>query len=356
MRPDELDSAVEARALLYAPLVSRALCSVVELGVPDLLASEPRTAAELAGLTGAHEPSLRQVMTALTAFDVFAAHADDRFALARIGSALVSDAPGSAAASALMALEMTGRAWNGIPGTVRTGVPAFETEFGADFFGHLDGRSDLRTVFDRTQAADLDLEIAAILGVYDFSGTRTLVDVGGGDGALLARLLDTYPQLHGVLVDRPNAVAAAGVRLKEAGFAARADLRTGDFFQDVPEGGDVYLLREILHDWDDDRCVDLLRVCRRAMPEEGRLIVIELAADDTTGGGPQARMTALMSLYMLSVLPGRERTTREFAALLSEAGLRLDATYRLTGQKVLIEASADPEAGPSGSGAGRERD
>ena len=216
MRRDELDGAIEARALLYAPLVSQALCSVAELGIRDLVGDRARTVVELAGLTGAHEPSLRQVMTALTALDVLTAQADDRFALARVGSALVSDAPGSAAASALMALEMTGRAWQGIPGTVRTGVPAFETEFGADFFGHLDKRSDLRRSSTAPRPPTSIWRSRPSCGCM-ISSTGTLVDLGGGDGALLARLLETYTQLHGVLVDRPNAVASAGVRLKEAG-------------------------------------------------------------------------------------------------------------------------------------------
>ncbi|WP_326600461.1 methyltransferase [Streptomyces sp. NBC_01803] len=349
MRPDELEDAVAVRALLFAPLVSRALCGIAELGIPDLLAAGPRSVAELAGLTGAHEPSLRQALTALVAFEVFEAHGDDRFALARLGSALTTEAPGTALPTALLAHAVTGRAWHGVPDTLRTGRPAFDTEFGTDFFAHLEARPWLREIFDRSQAADLDLEIAAILRSCDLSAARLLVDVGGGDGALLARLLDAHPRLRGVLVDRPAAVTAARERLGKAGLAGRAEATEGDFFTAVPGGGDVYLMREILHDWDDAQCVTVLRACRRAMPADGRLLVIELAADDGPDTGPRARMTALMSLYMLSVLPGRERTARGFGGLLAAAGFHLTSVHRLTGHKVLIEAS--PGAAPTRSSA-----
>ena len=346
MRPEEADAAVAVRALLYAPLVSRALCSVAELGIPDALSAGPRTVAELARHTGAHEPALHQVLTALTAFEVFERLPDGRFALARLGTALTAGAPGSALPSALMAQALSARAWQGIPDTVRTGTPAFDKEFGADFFTVLDQRPDLRDLFDATQACDVELESAAILRAHDFSAAGTLVDVGGGDGALLGHLLKAHPGLRGVLLDRPAAATAARDRFTAAGLGERAEARSGDFFTAVPGDGDVYLLREILHDWDDEQCVAVLTACRRAMPAHARLVVIELAADDHPGTGSDARMTALMTLYMLSVLPGRERTPREFEALLRAAGLRLDSVRRLTGQKALLVATPEP-ADPS---------
>ncbi|WP_406143204.1 methyltransferase [Streptomyces sp. NBC_01012] len=344
MRPDEAEAAVAVRALLYAPLVSRALCSVAELGIPDILSHGPRTAAELARDTGAHENALHQVLTALTAFEVFEVLPDGRFALALLGTALTPGAPGSALPSALMAQALSARAWQGIPDTVRTGTPAFDKEFGADFFTVLDRRPELRGLFDATQARDVELESAAVLRAHDFSSAATLIDVGGGDGALLGHLLAAHPGLRGVLVDRPAAAAAARARFSAAGLADRAEALPGDFFTAVPGGGDVYLMREILHDWDDEQCVTLLAACRRAMPPHARLVVIELAADDRPGTDADARTTALMTLYMLSVLPGRERTPREFGALLGAAGLRLDSVSRLTGQKALLVATPEPAA------------
>lgn len=349
MRPEEADSAAAVRALLYAPLVSRALCSVAELGIPDVLTAGPRTVAELARDTGVHRPALQQVLTALTAFEVFEMLPDGRFGLARLGTALTTGAPGSALPSALMAQALTARAWQGIPDTVRTGTPAFDKEFGADFFTVLDRRPDLRDLFDATQARDVELEGAAILRAHDFSAAGTLVDVGGGDGALLGHLLQAHPELRGILLDRPAAAAAACARFTAAGLGDRAEARSGDFFSAVPSGADVYLLREILHDWDDDQCVTVLAACRRAMPAHARLVVIELAADDHPGTDADARMTALMTLYMLSVLPGRERTPREFEVLLGAAGLRLDAVRRLTGQKALLVAVPEPAEAPVGT-------
>ncbi|MFJ2901150.1 methyltransferase [Streptomyces sp. NPDC087212] len=341
MHPHETDSALAVRALLYAPLVSRALSAVAELGVPDALSAGPRTAADLALHTGAHEPSLRQALIALTAFEVFERLPDDRFALARLGTALTSRAPGSALPSALLAQAVTARAWHGIPDTVRTGIPSFDKEFGTDFFTLLDQRPDLRELFDASQSRDVELESTAILRAHDVPAHGTLVDVGGGDGALLGHVLRERPELRGVLVDRAAAVSAARARFAEAAYAGRAEAREGDFFTAVPDGGDVYLLREILHDWDDEQCVTVLTACRRVMAPHARLVVIELVADDTPGTGPEARLTALMTLYMLSVLPGRERTSREFGALFDAAGLRLDSVRRLNGPKALLVAVPD---------------
>ncbi|MFI1098516.1 methyltransferase [Streptomyces sp. NPDC020917] len=345
MQPRERAAAAEVRHLLYGQLVTQALCAVAELGLPDMLAAGPLPAAELARRSAtdparrsATDPArLRQLMTALVPYEIFSGPDEDAFALGRLGRALTTDAPGSALASALMAHRLMSPAWQGLLDTVRSGVPAFDRVHGSDLFSHLEAHPDLRALFDRTQAADLHLELDALLATGRFAKADTLVDVGGGNGALLAALLHAHRHLRGILVDRPSAAAAARTHLAEAGVADRATVTSGDFFKSLPPEGDLYLMREILHDWDDQQCVTILRTCRFSMPRHGRLLVVELA-DETPGTGQEARAMGQMSLYMLSVLPGRERHLADYTRLLDAAGLHVDAVHRLTGRKVMIEA------------------
>ncbi|WP_405591112.1 methyltransferase [Streptomyces sp. NBC_01190] len=346
MDRQERAAALDVRYLLHGQLVSRALCAVAALGIPDLLTAGPLSPAELARRTGADPSRLRQLIAALVPFEVFTIRPDGEVELARLGRALTTDAAGSALAGAQLAHDLMSQAWQGLPETVRTGVPAFDRAFGGDLFTHLDRDPGLRTVFDRSQANDLELEVDAILRSGDFGTTGTVVDVGGGDGTLLVHLLAAHPGLRGVLVDRPIAVAAARGRLAAAGLAERAEATPGDFFKTLPARGDVYFMREVLHDWDDDQCVTILRTCRQAMPAAARLLVVELASDETPGTGPEARMTGLMSLYMLAVLPGRERCPADYARMMAAAGLRVQSITHLTGQKVLIEASAETPGPP----------
>lgn len=223
MDRQERAAALDVRYLLHGQLVSRALCAVAALGIPDLLTAGPLSPAELARRTGADPSRLRQLIAALVPFEVFTIRPDGEVELARLGRALTTDAAGSALAGAQLAHDLMSQAWQGLPETVRTGVPAFDRAFGGDLFTHLDRDPGLRTVFDRSQANDLELEVDAILRSGDFGTTGTVVDVGGGDGTLLVHLLAAHPGLRGVLVDRPIAVAAARGRLAAAGLAERAE-------------------------------------------------------------------------------------------------------------------------------------
>jgi hypothetical protein len=329
---EHFDNAVKLRTMLLGRLVTSAIVAAARLGIPDLLADASHTIGEIAKVAESDPSKLRQLLRALVALELVTEDSVDTFGLTTLGQALRSGVPGSAYPSALLAGGEIGKAWDGLTEVVQTGRSAFCEAFGGDFFSYLADRPELSGTFYDSQAADLDITLAELASV-DFAAYKTVVDVGGGDGALLAHILTRYPAVHGVLLDHGPAVAAARLRMAAAGVDGRYTAVAGDFFSDVPTDGDLYIMRDVLHDWQDDRCLDLLRVCRRAMPDGATLIVIE-----RTSGEPVHQHTALMDLYMLSVLASQERTLAEYHKLLRVAGFQPGPTRELAGGATLIEA------------------
>ncbi|MBV9161929.1 MAG: methyltransferase [Pseudonocardiales bacterium] len=339
--PNLVAGAVQLRRMLLGRLASSALGVAARLRLPDLLADGPRTVDDLAGIAGAAPGPLYQLMRALVAFGVFTEHASggatlSMFALTPLGQELRSDSPGTAWPSALLASGEIGQAWDALLEAVRTGQPAFDRVFGVDFFTYLESRPELRRTFYASQASDLENTLAG-LEELDFAAYRRIVDVGGGDGALLAHVLTTCPNSHGVLLDQAGVAAAAAKRMADAGLSQRCEIVSGNFFSEVPAGGDLYLLRDVLHDWPDDRCVDLLRVCRRAMPDTAVLMVIERISGDGPSASSDGQLIALMDLYMLAVLGGRERTHDEYRNLLRQGGFVPRSVHCLPTGVTLIE-------------------
>jgi hypothetical protein len=254
---------------------------------------------------------------------------------------LRADAPGSARATALLGAAEVGTAWHALGRAVRTGRSAFEAEHGNDLFGYLQQNADLRSVFYESQAAGLQLELEEVLTAVDLTDRHVLVDVGGGDGTLLAYLLARNAGLHGVLVDREEVVAAPTSLMDTLGVRTRCSTWSGDFLVDLPTGADAYLLRHILHDWDDDTSLRVLRTCRERISAEGLLVVIDIVTPQA-GSSPDItvvrRLGAVMDLYMLSVLGGgRERDEAAMLDLLRAADFtpeRLTSTS--TGSCVLL--------------------
>lgn len=333
----ETPGTVLVRQMIFGQLLSRAVCTAAELGLSDLLADGPLQAAELAARTGSHTRRLSQLMRCLAAFGLYAARADGCYELTPAGAALRTGVTGSALPTALLASGAIGTAWTGMPGTVRTGRTAFGQQQGASFFEYLGRDGRLRELFDRSQAHDQELETGQLLASVDFSAYGRIVDVGGGDGALLGRLLQANPHAEGVLLDSPEVVANAQTRITRTGLAGRFTTVAGDFFSAVPSGADLYLLRQILHDWDDERCVELLRVCRRAMPSTAHLMIIERIFEEGATG-QDAQFAALMDLYMMTVVGGEERSGQEFSDLLGKAGFAVRTVHRLPAAVAVINA------------------
>jgi len=334
------EPAVRMRALLHGQVVSRALCVVAELGLADELRAGPCTAEELAVRVSAHPGAVRRLLSALSAFGVFAADDGGTFRLTPLGATLCEDAPGSARPTALLLGGPVGTAWTRLGHTARTGEPAFADAFGTDFFGYLTNEPDLHATFDRSQTEGLRIELDEVFDAVDFTPYRRIVDVGGGDGELLARLLAGSPEARGRLLDLPDTVARAAERLAAAGVADRCSLVTGDFFVEVPSGGDLYLLSHVLHDWDDERAIAILHACRTAMPPDATLKIIDLLP--AGGTDDSSRFAAGMDLYLMSLFGGDgggERGDEAVRRLLREAGLEPRSTLRLPSGMGVVTAS-----------------
>jgi O-methyltransferase len=319
------DGMAPALALLQQALgiaVARSVWVAAKLGVADLLGDGPLDAETLAAAAGAHAPSLYRVLRTLASVGIFAEGDDGRFGLTPLAGPLRVDAPDSIRDYILLVgEEFYWRPWDHLLYSVRIGRPAFEQVHGADFFTFLARDPGASAVFDAAMTSRSAQENDAIASAYDFSDLGTIIDVGGGRGSLLAAILRANPGLSGVLFDRPQVVAEARHQLEAAGLGGRCEVVAGDFFASVPAGGDAYLLKRVLHDWDDERAGAILRNCHRAMPGHGRLLAIDLVVPP----GNDPSLGKLFDLLMLVQVGGRERTEAEFQALLASAGFELKA-------------------------------
>jgi hypothetical protein len=334
------DAAAEMRQMLYGHLRSRALCAAVVLGIPEIIGTGCRTADELATATATDPGALYRLLRALAAVGALAEKPGRQFTCTPLGATLRMDAPGTAGPTALLIDSVVGAAWDGLLDTVRTGRPAFEWLTGTDFFSHLNEQPAVRETFDRSQAAGLVLELDDLAAAIPVRPDATVVDVGGGDGALLVHLLADRPGCRGVLADTEQVLGHAKARLGSAGLLDRCRLAAVDFLEAVPGGGDLYLLRHILHDWSDEACVAILSACRRAMRPGSTLAIIEITAPAPGAAGPAAQAAALMDLYMMSLFQGgRERTPAEIEHLAEQSGLTMRTVSHTRGGTAVLMAS-----------------
>jgi O-methyltransferase domain/Dimerisation domain len=291
-----------------------------KLGIADLLTHGPQDVGSLARATQTHAPTLSRLMRALGGLGIFRENEQHQYELTTLGQSLVSGSPGALRARAILNGEEWYQAWGGLLDSVRTGESPFQDRFGKPFFEYLAGRADSAAMFNEAMASSTEGAAAAVVKAYDFTGCRTIVDVGGGTGAFLGAILRANSEARGILFDRTSVVAAAPEFLARTGIAGRCEVVGGDFFEAVPSGGDAYILSRIIHDWDDERSIAILRNCRRAMTGDARLLLIEQVVPD----GNQASLSKLYDLHMLVLAPGgRERRADEYHSLLAAAHLRL---------------------------------
>ena len=315
----------EATQLIYV---------AAKLGIADHLSDGPKTSDELARSVGAHPRSVYRLLRALTTLDIFAEAGDGRFELTPLAEPLRTDGPDSMRTWAIMwGEEWTWRAWGDLLHNVTTGENAFGRAFGMGLFEYLQRNPGAADTFNRAMTHGTRGTLEALSKGYDLSGTTRLVDVAGGHGLLIVSLLRENPDLCGVLFDLPSLIEGARGLIEAEGVADRCELVAGDFFESVPEGADAYLLKWIIHDWDDDRAVAILKNCRRAMRDGGRVLVVERIVRSETDAGPTRRADITMM-----VLPGgQERTEPEFRALLEAAGLRLSNVVETDSDLSVIE-------------------
>jgi hypothetical protein len=327
---------VEMLRMIFGFMVSQAIHVAAKLGVADLLKDGPKGCDELARATATHAPSLYRVLRALASAGVFTETAPGVFGLTRLGETLRSDVAGSMRAmSVFMGDQCNWQAWGDILHSVKTGETAFEHVFGMGFFQHLEHHPEAARVFSEAMTSGSEPFNAAVTAAYDFSSINQLVDVGGGHGSFISSILKAYPKMKGMLFDVPHVGEGARCRLRAEGVAERCAVVAGDFLESIPEGADAYLMKHIIHDWDESSAIGILRNCRRAMRQDAKLLLVEevLPCGDTPAIGK------LVDLEMLLMPGGRERTEAEYRQLLEAAGFRLTSITPTRCPLSVIEAA-----------------
>jgi hypothetical protein len=326
-------------ALINGFQVSQAISVAATLGIADLLRDGARDYLALAAAAQVHPQSLYRLLRALAAVGIFNEDNDRQFSLTSLGEHLRSDATSSAGPWArLLGRPMYSRAWSGLLESIQTGEIAFNSVHGMSVWEFRSERPDESAVFDQAMAAITDQIADAVLSAFDFSCYSTVVDVGGGHGAFITRILAANPPMRGILFDQAHVIAGAKEPLRTAGVLDRCEIIGGDFFQAVPGGGDTYLLKWILHDWNDDDAIAILRSCGRAMGNKGKLVVVEHIVGPRNEG-PEGK---IMDLNMMVITGGVERTREEYASLFQRAGFQLVRVVPTRLSTSIIEATHAP--------------
>lgn len=307
--------------MIVGTWVSRAIYVAAELGIADLLKDGPHSSEELATATGVDARSLYRVLRALASVGVFAEGSPGYFELTLLAECLQSDRSDSLRAYALK----FGQAWDWQPWgyvleSVKTGKPVFKNVFGMEIFEYLAENPEAARIYNEAMSSFSEKRSAAITASYDFSSICNLVEVGGGRGSLLASILNTNLAMKGVLFDLPHVIEAARQLIEAEGLLERCKLVAGNFFESVPSGGDAYILKHIIHDWGDEQALAILKNCHHAMPEQGKLLVVEMVIPS----GNEPFFGKLLDLQVLvNYQGGCERTEAEYQALFETAGFSL---------------------------------
>jgi hypothetical protein len=315
--------------------ISQAICVAAKLGIADLLQDGPKSAAVLAKQTETHEPSLYRLLRTLASRAIFSEDTQRLFALSPAAEWLRSDKPDSLRPYAIMMGEhWVWRSVGEMLHSVRTGESGFEHVFGARTFEYYAEHPHAARFAVEGMTSRSAAENVAIVAAYDFSGISTIIDVAGGQGTLLFSILTANSNLRGTLFDMRHVLDAAGPLMMRAGLQGRCDLAAGNFFDRVPTGADVYILKKVIHDWEDSDACTILSNCRKAMPKSSRLLLIELIVP-----APSVPSFAkMLDLLMLAYAGGRERTEDEYRELLASAGFRLQHVIPTGSTVSIIEA------------------
>src|SRR5258708_37413365 len=311
------------------PMAVQAILVAAKLALADLVAGGPKSIRELADPRHTHGPSMGRLLRALTSLGILVEDTTGRYRQTALSDTLRSDHPESIRPFAMMlGAHFVWKPSGALEETVRTGQPPFERVYGAPFFEYLAGHSDDAAVFNAAMSSSPGY-VAAIVGAYDFSRFERIVDVGGGHGLLLAGILSANPRLRGVLHDLPSVVVGAS-GLRQEPISQRCEIIGGDFFKEIPGGADAYMLKGIIHDWNDEAALQILKNCRRAIHPDGRLLVVDAVLTRSTDPA-----SALMDMLMMVLTSGRERTESEFRSLLQEAGFSMVQVIRAAGGSII---------------------
>jgi hypothetical protein len=314
--------------------ISQAIYVAAKLGIADSLKDGPQSCAALATLTGADAPSLFRLMRALSSVGIFSQVGKDRFALSRLAQSLQTEVDGSLRAMVITIGEIHYQACGNLLHSVQTGSPAFNHVFGTSLFDYLQQNADAADAFNQAMTNLSSMLAYAVLMAYDFAGISSIVDIGGGHGKLLGKILQFNPDMRGTVFDMPSTIETANQQPGKNACCGRCSYVTGDFFTSVPEGADAYLLCGVIHDWDDERAITILRNCRAAMAEKSKLLLVDMVVPDATSPS----FSKLLDLNMLVMNGGRERTKAEFCALLDAADYKLTKIVPTMAPQSVMEA------------------
>ena len=326
----------QMRTMVTGHFVSQVVRAAVELSLADHLAGGPLTAAQVAELEDSAPKSTFRLMRACVALGLLSADTDGRFASTSLLDTLRKDTPGSLRGLALATtLPAQWLSWNEFTASVRTGQCQVTAALGMDFFDYLEQHPSQARDFSAGLSSTTSLWAADAAAVIETTDVQLAVDVGGATGSILHLLQDANPTLHGIVFDRPNIVGDAAAQLAQRGFPERTAVVGGDFFESIPPA-DLYLLKFVLHDWDDERAIKILQRCRAAMVPGGRVAIIEMVLGELNDPG----LGALLDMNLLAATPGQERSLDEYDRLVAAAGLRRTALLTTTSPLSIIEAVA----------------
>jgi hypothetical protein len=319
--------------LLNGMFITGALACLAQLGIPDLVEAGPRSAEELAGETGAQPRALYRLMRATASVGVLSEGADGKFSETALSAVLRSNANPSLRAFAILhGKEWHARGWAGLENCVRSGKPAMEQIYGAPIFQYFEQHPEEAKLFDQAMSDLSMIDSPAVAEAYSFSEMRSIVDVGGGHGLLLATILARNPQLKGTLYDMPHVVkGATSGPLKSV--MERCTIASGDMFSSVPGGADGYIMKHIIHDWPDEECLKILNACRACVNPGGKLLVV----DHVIPPGNDFTPGKFLDLQMMIFPGGCERTEKQFRELFAAAGWRLSRILPTSAPESIVE-------------------
>ncbi len=317
-----IDSALYQRImrLIFGAILSKAVYAAAKLGIADELANGPLPIEELARRTETNADALYRLLRALAGEGLFEEDEPRVFSVTDLGRLISEGGPASRRYLSLMFAEQTDPVFEHVLESIRTGQPVATKALGKPYWDWLAENPDASEIFNKAMSSGATMRLPTLLPLPLWETATRVVDVGGGNGTALVALLTKYPHLQGVVYDLPHIREEAEQTIAAAGLADRCEFVGGSFFESVPEGGDVYVLLQILHDWSDEDATRILRSCRKAIGEDAKLVVLELIVPD----GNEQHPSVLLDLQMLVLLGGRERTEDEWRKLLADGGFRVE--------------------------------
>lgn len=334
LKTEDTPPQMVAMQLMTGYWISQMVYVAARLGLADLLADGPKTSEQLARASGTHAETLNRLLRALVSVGMFSTDADGRYTLTPI-SELFRSGPGSMSPMIIHTLETPSwQAWGALLESVKTGQTGFPLVHGQEVFPYYATHPESAEPFNEAMTGYSAMVSSVVVQAYDFSSFKKIVDVGGGHGGMLIEILKANHGATGVVFDQPDVATGAKTMIKAESLESRCEAVGGDFFVSVPAGGDAYLMKFIIHDWDDERSVTILKNIHRAMADNGKLLLVEAVVPP----GNEPHFSKFMDIHMLIMTGGRERTEAEYAALFARAGFKLTRIVPTQSTMSVIEA------------------